>query len=57
MSVEFIDTNVLVTRKTAGAKADRVSLLLHRLFDEKQTAASVQVISENSTRSDQEDYQ
>jgi predicted nucleic acid-binding protein len=48
MSVEFIDTNVLVYAHDGGAgrKHDRCVDLLRRLFEEANGALSVQVLSE-----------
>ncbi len=48
MSVEFIDTNVLIYAHDggAGAKHQRAVELLTRLFEEFSGALSVQVLSE-----------
>jgi len=48
MSVEFIDTNVLVYAHEggAGAKHDRAVDLLARLFEDANGALSIQVLSE-----------
>jgi predicted nucleic acid-binding protein len=48
MSVEFIDTNVLVYAHDGGAgrRHDRSVDLLHRLFEEANGSLSVQVLSE-----------
>jgi predicted nucleic acid-binding protein len=48
MSVEFIDTNVLVYAHEggAGAKHDRAVDLLARLFEDASGALSIQVLSE-----------
>jgi predicted nucleic acid-binding protein len=48
MSVEFIDTNILVYAQDGGAgrKHDRSVDLLKRLFEEANGALSVQVLSE-----------
>jgi predicted nucleic acid-binding protein len=48
MSVEFIDTNVLVYAHDGGAgrRHDRSVDLLHRLFEESNGSLSVQVLSE-----------
>ena len=48
MSVEFIDTNVLVYAHEggAGAKHDRAVDLLARLFEDANGAISIQVLSE-----------
>ncbi len=48
MSVEFIDTNVLIYAhdRGAGAKHDRAVELLTRLFEQSSGALSIQVLSE-----------
>ncbi len=48
MSVEFIDTNILVYAHdgSAGGKHDKAVELLTRLFDEGSGALSIQVLSE-----------
>ena len=48
MSVEFIDTNILVYAHDggAGAKHDRAVDLLVRLFEDARGALSIQVLSE-----------
>ena len=48
MSVEFVDTNILVYAhdRSAGKKHEKAVELLVRLFEEKTKAVSVQVLTE-----------
>jgi predicted nucleic acid-binding protein len=48
MSVEFVDTNILIYAhdRSAGGKHEKASELLFRLFAEKTRAISIQVLTE-----------